>query len=142
MVRAVILYAPKEDAIVKTAGIMEKAFDKKVFSVKSTDAQTGSITSIAAADLIVVGTGKGPSGPYHPDFQEIVRALEGINLAGRVCAFFAVNSDQAIDEFRAAFKATGAKVFTEPLLVKSEPQADQVKSWIRKLTSFYKEGDQ
>lgn len=104
MYRAVIIYAPAEDRMQKLVRDLEECFDRDNFKVKITAADRSTVADLTAADLFLLGSLPQGGKAIHPDFSEILRALGGITLAGRVGGLFSVDSKPTIEIFRQALK--------------------------------------
>jgi flavodoxin len=104
MYRAVIIYAPAEDRMQKLVRDLEECFDRDNFKVKITAADRSTVADLTAADLFLLGSLPEGGKAIHPDFSEILRALGGITLAGRVGGLFSVDSKPTIEIFRQALK--------------------------------------
>jgi flavodoxin len=104
MYRAVIIYAPAEDRMQELVRDLEECFDRDNFKVKITAAGRSTVADLTAADLFLLGSLPEGGKAIHPDFSEILRALGGITLAGRVGGLFSVDSKPTIEIFRQALK--------------------------------------
>ena len=104
MYRAAIIYAPAEDRMQKLVRDLEECFDRDNFKVEIKAADRSTVADLTAADLFLLGSLPEGGKEIHPDFSEILRALEGITLAGRVGGLFSVDSRPTIEIFRQALK--------------------------------------
>ena len=104
MYRVVIIYAPAEDRMQKLVRDLEECFDRDNFKVKIKAADRSTVADLTAADLFLLGSLPEGGKAIHPDFSEILRALGGITLAGRVGGLFSVDSEPTIEIFRQALK--------------------------------------
>jgi hypothetical protein len=104
MYRAVIIYAPADDQMQRLVRDLDECFDRDSYNVEVKAAGQAAIPALAAANLFLLGSLPEGGKPIHPDFSEILRALGGITLAGRVGGLFSVNSEPTIEAFRQALK--------------------------------------
>ncbi|MBN1412677.1 MAG: hypothetical protein JW969_17650 [Spirochaetales bacterium] len=139
MYKVAFLYAPNDGKVKQAALVMENALDKKVFKIKSKDALTGTVTSIAGADLVILGTETTSSSPCHKDFTEIFRALEGINLGGRVCALYSSGPRSSFSTFKKAFKDTNIDIYEEFFSLQDKVDASEISKWMKHVISYFKE---
>jgi hypothetical protein len=79
-------------------------FPSERFKVEIKTADQAAIPDLSAADLFLLGSLPAGEKPIHPDFTEILRALGGITLAGRVGGVFSVNSEPTLEVFRQALQ--------------------------------------
>jgi hypothetical protein len=104
MYRAVIIYAPTDDQMHKLVRDLEECFDRDSYKVEMKAARQAAIPDLTSADLFLLGSLPDGGRPVHPDFSDILRALGGITLAGRVGGVFSVDSNPTIEAFRQALK--------------------------------------
>jgi len=104
MYRAVIIYAPAGDRMQQLAHRLEECFDAGSYGVQVKAAGRAAMPDLTAADLFLLGSLPDGEKPIHPDFSEILRALGGITLAGRVAGLFSVDSEPTLEAFRRAVK--------------------------------------
>ena len=104
MYRAVIMYAPADDRMHKLVRDLEECFDTDSIKVETKAAGQAAIPDLTAADLFLLGSLPEGREPVHTDFSEILRALEGITLAGRVGGLFSVDSEPTLEAFRQALR--------------------------------------
>jgi hypothetical protein len=79
-------------------------FDGERFKVATCSADQAAIPDLAAADIFLLASLPSGGQPIHPDFAEILRALGGITLAGRVGGVFSVDSEATLKAFRRALQ--------------------------------------
>ncbi len=104
MYRVVIIYAPAEDRMQKLVSDLEECFDRDNFKMKIKAADRSTVADLTAADLFLLGSLPEGGKAIHQDFSEILRALRGITLAGRVGGLFSIDSEPTIEIFRQAMK--------------------------------------
>ncbi len=136
MYRAVIIYAPADDQMQKLVRDIEECFDIDEFKVEIKAADQSHIPDLTAADLFLLGSLPEGGKPIHPDFSEILRALGGITLAGRVGGLFSVNSEPTIMAFRQALKDCELVLSDQSFLnLKSDQLTPAVlRGWVAALT--------
>jgi flavodoxin len=110
MFRAAVVYAPA--ALEAVAERISASLDRKRFQVSVKPAGQASIPDLAAADLVLLGSSPQPQGraALPAEFSEILRALSGINLAGRVAGVFAVGGDAPLAAWKKALKDCGIRL--------------------------------
>ena len=109
MYRVAVLFAPASLAALAEA--VAGGFAKRKFEVRATAMSGADVSYLNAADVVVLvagaGEGGGAAGPRapHGDFDETRRALNGMNLAGRVAGIVAVGEDEVSAAVAAALRA-------------------------------------
>lgn len=142
MYHAVIIYASGENKLKSIVGKIEESFDKDKFEVVVKDAADASIPDIAAADLILLGSSQEGSKAVHSNFAEIIRAFEGISLAGRVAGLFSVDSERTLSKFKKALKDSEVTLKKEnSFLVNSSERINktQIREWLQTLSAQVEE---
>ncbi len=141
MFNVAIIYAPQKSELKDLAEIIKDSFNSKNFKVISKSASQAGIPDIAAAEILILAASSSGSSPIHSDFSEILRALNGINLAGRLAGFCAVNTSDALEAFNAVFNDSEAVIGPELLLSARDAKAckAEIKNWIEELSGKYKE---
>ncbi len=131
MYRAAIVFAPAEGPVRRLAGRLEEQLAKDSFKVTVKEASRAHMPDLAAADLILLGAAAEGREAIPADFTEIVRALAGISLAGRVVGVFALNSEPTLEAFRQALKDCELKLSDGNFinLGSAEPQPSQLQGW-------------
>ena len=134
MRRAAIIYAPGDGAIAALAAELARAFDPGEYEVRLKQAGEAHLPDLAAAEVILLGSQPEGRSAVHPEFAEIVRALRGINLAGRAAGLFAVGSRKTAEALRKALKDTDVEMAAEDLV--QEPgdvhrQGEKARQWAR-----------
>ena len=143
MYHCAVIYAPAEGEINKIADAVRESMQMCKFSVAVKEAAGASIPDMAAADLILLGSspqGEGEAS-IHSDFSEIIRALEGVNLAGRVAGVFAVDSEKTLTDFRKALKDSEITLKNENLILIKSNKIDKnkIKKWLNRLSAQVEE---
>jgi hypothetical protein len=104
MYRGVIIYAPAEAQLEQLVRRLADCFDDERFNVAACSADQAGIPDLAGADIFLLASLPAGGQPIHPDFSEILRALEGITLAGRVGGALSVGSEHTVEAFRRALE--------------------------------------
>jgi hypothetical protein len=142
MYRLRILYAPKEDKTDKWVKAVEEAFQKyQELEVSSKSCQEASMTDFQAADIMIIGQffENGENKNVCDNFKEILRALRGVNLAGRLAGFLSHKHDNVPLLFQEALKETDIRYFEEPLTLKEgKNDKKQIQDWVTRLYDDYK----
>jgi flavodoxin len=132
MFRAAVIYAPA--ALQAVAERISAALDRKRFQVSVKPAEQASIPDLAAADLVLLGSSaQAQAGaPLPVEFAELLRALSGINLAGRVGGIFAAGSDAPLAAWKKALQDSDLRV-DENLLRCDQADAQALRGWVVEL---------
>ena len=104
MYRGVIIYAPSEELMEQLVLRLADCFDGEQFKVATHSADQAAIPDLTGADIFLLASLPAGREPIHPDFAEILRALQGITLAGRVGGAFSVDSEPTVGAFRQALQ--------------------------------------
>ena len=136
-----IIYAPQESKLKKLAEIIKKSFNPKNFKVIIKSASQADIPDIAGAEILILAANSSGSSPVHSDFSEILRALNGVNLAGRLVGICAVNTSDTLKVFREVLNDSEAVIGPEFLLSAKGKKAHEaeIKNWIEELSGKFKE---
>lgn len=140
MTRIIILYAPDDPAMRKISDQVQKAFDKKQYHITIKNAQRSSIAEIAASQAVIFGSRGNSAVPIHSDYQELVRAFSGVNLAGKSAAIVMEKETETFMEFSAVLKDSEISIFDEPLfLTVQHSENTEIARWVKKYCAFIKE---
>ena len=104
MYRGVIIYAPAEDVMEQLVRRLADCFDSDRFKVATHSADQAAIPDLAGADVFLLASLPSGGQPIHPHFTEIIRALRGITLAGKVGGALSIDSDATVRAFRQALQ--------------------------------------
>jgi len=147
MYRLTILYAPGDEEHRAPAEELAARFSQPDLETVVKAARDAQIPDVTASDLVVFGSAVAAGGGLHPDFAEMIRAFEGINLAGRLSAFLAYQEsggkDGAPALFRRALGETEIAVFPEVLNLpdsSSDAPSAGMASWADRLYTTFKDG--
>jgi len=141
MFRAAVIYAPADGPVQALADRIAKSLAGSRIAVSLKPAASASISDLAACDLILLGCASQGKSPIHSDFAEIVRALAGINLAGRVAGVFALASEAALLAWKKALKDTDIRLEPDNLLLAKKPEvrAKELSAWDGQLAAQLEE---
>lgn len=141
MFNVAIIYAPQKSELKELAEIIKNSFNSKSFKVIIKSASQASIPDIAAAEILILAANSSGSSPIHSDFSEILRALKGVNLAGRLAAFYAVNTSDTFKAFKKILNNSEAEIGPELFLSAKGKKARkaEIKNWIEELSGKFKE---
>jgi hypothetical protein len=104
MYRVVIIYAPAEELMEQLVRRLAGCFNSEKFKVQTSTADRAAIPDLTAADVFLLASLPAGRQQIHPDFTEILRALHGITLAGRVGGAFSVDSEPTVRALRQALQ--------------------------------------
>ena len=104
MYRGVIICAPAEESMEQLVRRVADGFDSEQIQVEIKSADQATIPDLAGADIFLLASLAAGQQPIHPDFAEILRALKGITLAGRVAGAFSVDSEPTVRALRQALQ--------------------------------------
>jgi flavodoxin len=131
MFRAAVIYAPAD--LEAAAERIAACLDRKRFQVSVKPAGQATIPDLAAADLVLLGSSAQSRAALPQEFAEILRALAGINLAGRVAGIFAVGSDAPLAAWKKALKDSGILLQPENLLRTDGADPKALSAWVGRL---------
>ena len=135
MYHAALIYAPttsEMDALVEE--ILRRLPGDRITTVRK-PAREAAIPDLAAADLLLLGSTAGETGAIHDEFAEILRALEGISLAGRALGVFSLRSESTISAFAEALEDCEAPLPPPHCLLVRAPEraGDALGPWLDNL---------
>jgi hypothetical protein len=141
MYRLTILYAPEDEEYAVPAKQLGDVFTKLNLDVVVKAAKDAAIPDILAADIVVFGSSVTQRSSLHPHFAEMLRAFEGINLAGKLSGFLSYGSNNAPVLFRKALRDTDISEFNRDLIVNSRGvDTADLESWAKGLYEKFREG--
>jgi hypothetical protein len=103
-IRAAVIHAAADPGMRQLVGDLEGALVGMGCKVVAKQASQAHTPDLAAADLVLLGSAPGGAAPIHPDFSELLRALRGMTLAGRVVGVFSLAADSPLQGFRLALQ--------------------------------------
>lgn len=104
MYQAAVIYAPASPEMEALSAVIDGRLREHRIKVVRKEAAQAIIPDLAAADLVLLGSTAAGKAAIHGDFAEILRALKGISLAGRVVGVFALRSDSTLKAFQKALE--------------------------------------
>jgi hypothetical protein len=128
MFRAAVIYAPA--ALRAAADRIAAALDRKRFKVSLKAAREASLPDLAAADLVLLGSSAQGRTALPQEFAEILRALPGVNLAGRVAGVFAEGSDAPLAAWKKALQDSGIRLEPGSLLRADGAVPGALSAWV------------
>ena len=136
MYRGVIIYAPAEARLEQLVRRLADCFDGEQFEVATCSADQAAIPDLAGADIFLLASLPAGGQPIHPDFTEILRALQGISLAGRVGGAISVGSEPTVQALRRALQDCELDIPEGNFRSFSPEQIDstELNSWIGQLS--------
>jgi len=141
MFNVAIIYAPQKGELKELVKTIKDSFNPKNFKVIMKGASQAGIPDIAAAEILILAANSSGSSPIHSDFSEILRALKGVNLAGRLAGFCAVNTSDTLKSFKEVFNDSEAVIGPELFLSARDAKTRkaEIKNWIEELSVKFKE---
>ena len=136
MYRAVFIYAPVDAALEQLVRRLADCFNSERFEVTTLSADQAAIPDLTVADIFLLASLPDGKQPVHSDFAEILRALQGINLAGRVGGAFSLDSEPTPAAFRLALQDCELELPKQNFrnFHREELEAAQLCRWIEALT--------
>jgi hypothetical protein len=136
MYRGVIIYAPAGQPLEPLVRRLADCFDGEKIKVTSCSADQAAIPDLAGADIFLLASLPAGGQPIHPDFKEILRALQGITLAGRVGGAISVESEPTVKAFRRALQDCELYLPEKNFrsLSRGQLEPTELISWIEELT--------
>ena len=142
MTRTVIIYAPDEEALRNPVEEMTDHLETNKHHVIVKTAKETHMPDLAAANIVLLGSKPSGSTPLHPEFKEIVRALKGINLAGRTAGLFSCGEEGSIAAFQKALEDCNIDVCNHELhLREGKTDSGRIIEWLDQIISCYKDGN-
>ncbi len=134
-----ILYTPEKDIIKEYISVFSSVFEKNGIKVSIINAGNALITDIISSNIVIFGAEDETEKKSKADFKEIIRALKGVNLAGRFCGFISFNKKSTSLVFKKALSDTGIGIFKDELILDSvKINKKFVKSWALELLKDFK----
>jgi flavodoxin len=134
-----ILYTPEKDIIKEYISVFSSVFEKNGIKVSIINAGNALITDIISSNIVIFGAEDETEKKTQSDFKEIIRALKGVNLAGRFCGFISFNKKSTSLVFKKALSDTGIGIFKDELILDSvKINKKFVKSWALELLKDFK----
>jgi flavodoxin len=136
MYRGVIIYAPAGGLMERLVRRLADCFDSERFKVATHSADQAEIPDLTGADLFLLASLPAGQQPIHPDFAEILRALKGITLAGRVGGVLSIDSEPTVSAFRQALQDCELVLPDQNILTLSSEQVESanLSAWVGALS--------
>ena len=131
MFRAAVLFAPA--AVRPLAEKVAALLDRKRFRTALKPASEASVTDFSASDLVLLGSSAQARSGLPAEFAGILRALTGINLAGKVAGVFASGSDAPLAAWKKALKDSEIRLEQENLLRADTADSKALAAWVGRL---------
>jgi len=141
MFNVAVIYAPQESELKRLAEIIKNSFNSKSFKVMIKSASQAGIPDIAAAEILILAANSSGSSPIHSDFSDILQALNGVNLAGRLAGFCTASTSDTLKAFKEALNDSEAVIGPELFLSArdAKERKAEIKNWIEELSGKFKE---
>jgi hypothetical protein len=134
MFRAAVIYAPADPPMQSLAERVAASLDRGHFAVTLKPAAQAAIPDLSASDLVLLGSAPEGRAAVHPDFTELLRALAGVNLAGRVAGLFTPAGEGTLQALKKALKDTDIHLQPENLVLAGESKGSRhIADWIARL---------
>jgi flavodoxin len=142
MKRVVIIYAPDDEIVQQSAVAIKSTFVNEHYSVTIKHARDAHMPDFAGVEIVILGSNKEDKRSIHTDFTEIIRALKGINLAGRIAGIFSFDTDETEKDFIKALYDSGISIFEKGLLIKDgKIDTKVIKDWVKQIITGYHRKD-
>jgi hypothetical protein len=138
MHNVLVLYAPDGEAARSAAARVSDAFDGSRFTVTARPAGTSHIPNLAAADLVVFATEAGASQGLPSDWNELVRAFAGVNLAAKVGGILSLGKTGDAAGIRKALRDTEITLLADEPALEKLSDAD-LRLWVGALCGRFRE---
>jgi flavodoxin len=136
MFRAAVIYASADPTMVALAERVAASLDRRRFSVALKPAAQAAIPDLAASDLVLLGFAPQGRAAVDVEFAELLRALSGVNLAGRVAGLFTTGGEGSLQPLKKALKDTDIHLTPESLLPEGETKGCRhIADWIARLVA-------
>ena len=135
-----ILYAPYDEFNKSIIDIIKNSINLHEFDIRVKKAADAAMPDIAASDIIILASSGDDTVPVHKDYMEIVRALSGVNLSGRLVGVVTFGMDKTQKFLKDVLKDTGAVYYKDGLNIKGiNIEKDKIKRWTKSLLKKYED---
>ena len=138
MHNVLVLYAPDTEEARREVARVTAAFDATRFAATARPAGAAHIPDIAASDIVLFVTATGTPRGLPSDWNELVRALSGVNLASRMGGILSLGAARNGAGIREALRETDMSLFAEEPVLKDATEAD-LRRWTGDLCRSFKE---
>lgn len=133
-----ILYAPYDNLYKSIIDIICSSIDSSKYDIRVKKAADAAMPDIAASEIIIFASSGSDKTPVHEDFKEIIRALKGINLSGRLAGIVEFNKDKSRYFLEDILQNTGAACYEDILNIgKGKVEKHKIENWIKSLLQKY-----
>jgi flavodoxin len=135
-----VLYTPETEENKKLINNLVELFVKKDFKARVKKANDSSIVDILSSNIFIFGLNQESAANLPPEFKEIIRALSGVNLAGRVSAFISFGEEELSSLFKKALKDTNTFIYEDELIFfNGKIEKKRLKNWASALYQVFKD---
>ncbi len=124
------------DTIEIVAGVLR---DNDDVTPRKKSGNKASIVDINASEIVIFASTSNGRGGVNDNFRDIVRALSGVNLAGRLLGIISFDGEDTYKAIKDIFKDTCINYFEEPFPHDGERNLQLVKNWVNDLIKTYRE---
>ncbi|MBN1699819.1 MAG: flavodoxin family protein [Spirochaetales bacterium] len=136
--KVVIIFAPDDELVQKSAVAIKSTFVNEKFDVVIKEARDAHMPDLAVGNIVILGSKKEDKKPVHSDFTEIIRALKGINLAGRIAGVFTFDSEETTDFLSQALGDSDITLIERGLCFKNgRIDTKVIKDWVHTIIQTY-----
>lgn len=132
-----VIYIPCDIEKQRVIDIIKRAIDLKKFDIRVKLAADAAMPDIAASDIIIFASDSSSGNSINKDYSEIVRALKGINLSGRVAGIISFDTDDTAEAWQNVLECTGITCHGESLVVTDAIDENNVRKWLQSLIREY-----
>ena len=132
-----IIYVPCDIEKQRAIDIIKRAIDLKKYDIRVKLAADAAMPDIAASDIIIFASDSSSSNPINEDYSEIVRALKGINLSGRLAGIISFGTDDTAETWQNVLKCTGITCYEESLIITDTIDENNIRKWLKSLIRKY-----
>ena len=141
MYNVVVLWAPDSADNRRIVDMVARALEQTKVTLRMKNASEATISDLTAADILVFGAQKVPTGDAPSEYADLLRIFRGITFAGRTAGFFSMGTDKATVRLRRALKETEIQQLEDdPLFTDQKPGAQpSVTEWAQRLVGTHQE---
>jgi hypothetical protein len=134
-----IVYVAEQQYQRIISGYLLETFISLNYNAKILSATETQMNDIAAADIIVFGSFEKNHKISESGYSEINRSLQGINLSGRIAAFFTYQDEPEIIQFEKMLEPSGIHLYRKPLLYNKDTGTADTNIWADTLKTIHEE---
>ena len=141
MFRVIILFAPDNQDIINPVNDLKAAFENEKCRIEAKAVKNAMMPDIAASEIVILGSKSEGKNPVHTDFKEIIRALQGINLAGKIAGIFYFGNEETVVTFKQALQDSDIVAYEKSLLIEDgKSDSTIIVEWVKNIITCYKDG--